>query len=119
LHGSGLQRSLRGQKAFEALAADASVEQPLRELARLRAAMIAVDSEPYDAIVKRVGDLATPGHMWRSSAREVLGLSAFKAGDMDKAGAHYQDIALDPEAPQQMKTRAEIVIEMTRGLSTK
>ncbi len=66
-------------------------------------------------MVKRLGDMAEPGNPWRNSARELLGLAAYRAGDFSKAVAWFQDIALDPQAPESLRVRAEMIIELARG----
>jgi hypothetical protein len=104
-----------GVAAFDALAADVSVDGELRQSARIRAAMLLVDTITLDEMVKRVGDMATPANTWRNSARELLGLAAYRAGDFTKAAAYFQDVALDPQAPEAMRSRAEMIIELARG----
>ncbi len=104
-----------GGKVFDAIAADASVELELKNAARIRAAYLLVDTATLEELTKRVGDLAVADGAWRSSAREILGLAAFKAGDIEKAAQFFQDIAVDATAPASMKARAEVIVELVRG----
>jgi hypothetical protein len=55
--------------------------------------------------------MATPGQALRHSAREALGLSAYKAGDMAKAKQWFQDIANDAETPRNVANRAQIMLD--------
>jgi hypothetical protein len=104
-----------GVKAFDAVAADATAELELRNAARIRAAYLLVDTASREDLTARVGDLAGAGGHWRHSAREILGLAAFKAGDMEAAAKSFEEIAVDPAAPQSMKSRAGLFIELARG----
>lgn len=104
-----------GAKAFDALAEDSSIDETLRDLARVRAAMHLVDTAPVDDIVKRIGALAEPGKPWRASAREVLGLARYKAGDLKGASGHFEQIVLDPETPEPLRQRAQVMIGLVRG----
>lgn len=101
-----------GLAAFDALAADASLEQGLRDVARIRAATIAVDSASPEDIVKRVESLATPASQWRNQARELMGLAWMKAGKLAEAEKLFAQIAVDGEAPQSLRRRAQLFMEL-------
>ncbi|HRJ70288.1 MAG TPA: tetratricopeptide repeat protein [Beijerinckiaceae bacterium] len=102
-------------KAFEALAADAGLDPVLRDLARVRAAVLLIDTAPLAEIEQRLQPFAAPGQAWRLTAREGLGLAAFKAGDAEKASKYLEQILADPEATQTVRQRAEILISMARA----
>jgi hypothetical protein len=55
--------------------------------------------------------MATPGHALRHSAREALGLAAYKAGDMAKAKEWFQQIAGDAQTPRNIANRAQIMLD--------
>lgn len=103
-----------GAKAFDAIAADASVDAGLRDIARFRAAAIRLDSEP-DAAVKALEPLAAPGNPVRHSARELLGLAALKKGDFEGASRWFDEIARDRETPQNLRGRMEIYSAIAAG----
>jgi hypothetical protein len=108
LAGETAQQSVEeGAKAFEALAADGSVPPVLQDLARLRAAMLRLDTETA-AAQAALERLATPANAWRHTAREMLGLAALKRGDYDTAGRRFDEIAADRETPQSLRSRLEI-----------
>jgi hypothetical protein len=105
-----------GAAAFEALANDSSVDDPaLRDLARLRAAMLIIDKADPKAIVAKVEGLAKPGNPWRNSARELLGLAALKAGDYEGAGRWFDEIVVDREAPRSLRQRANRYLALVRA----
>ncbi len=102
-------------KTYEALSADASLGAVLQDLAKLRAAMLLVDTISPDELVSRIGALSAPGKPWRNSARELLGLARFKAGDLKAASGYFEHVALDPETPPKMRQRAQLLLSMVRG----
>jgi len=75
--------------AFDAAAADKSWPLPWREAAMIRAAWLLVDSGNFAAVEQRVGGLANDVNPMRLAAREALGLTAWKAGDMAKAAYYF------------------------------
>lgn len=102
-------------KAFDAVAADNAVPQPLRDVAKLRAAYILVDSGSYDDVAKRVETLSADGNPMRSSARETLGLAAWKAERYDDAVKLFRQIADDGLAPANIRQRANTMLDLMRG----
>ncbi len=67
--------------AYDAIANDASVGRTLQELAGVRAALLLVDSAPLSEMTRRLEPLTQPDSAFRHTAREILALAAFKAGD--------------------------------------
>ena len=110
-----LSDAAAGAKAFDGIADDASVDPTLRDLARVRAATLLIDTSTPDEITTRVGALGEPGKPWRASARELLGLSRYKAGDLKGASGLFEQIVLDPETPEPLRQRAQIMIGLIRG----
>ena len=51
----------------------------------------------------------------RHSAREALGLSAFKAGDMTKAREWFTQITEDAEAPRNVTSRAQMMLDTIKA----
>lgn len=90
--------------AYDALASDQSNVQ-LRELALLLAANILVDTGTLDDVNSRVASLATDDSRMRRSARELIGLAQFKAGQYDAAKDSFQSILDDPLTQTQVRNR--------------
>ncbi|MGI9414271.1 MAG: tetratricopeptide repeat protein [Hyphomicrobiales bacterium] len=99
-------------KAFDALAADTGVDPMLRDLARVKAGLIAVDSETVDAVEARVSALNTRDNPWRNAAREIIALAAYRAGDVVKADRLYTEIIGDLSAPKGLRERAQIMLTL-------
>lgn len=96
-------------KAFDAIAADTSIGETQRELASLRAAYLALDAEERAAVEARVSALNTEIHPMRHSAREILALAAWKAGDLAAAQARVDEILADTETPSDVTIRARVL----------
>lgn len=102
-------------KAFDTLAAEASTPPLFKAMARLRAAMLLVDTADLPAMKARLDDLAATGGPWRNAARELLGLSAWRAGDLEAARGYFNEIAQDPSAVESTKARANLMLELIRS----
>jgi hypothetical protein len=99
-------------KIYDEVAASQSADPSLRAAARLRAALLLVDTAPREDIVRRVGDLNAPDNVWRNEAREILALAAYRAKDFTEADKLMNNIVLDQEAPQNLRQRAQIMISL-------
>jgi hypothetical protein len=104
-----------GAKAFDALAGDRGIESRWQDLARLRAAMLRMDTADPGPVRQSLESLATPTNMWRHTARELLGLSGLKAGDMDFAGRWFDQIAADRDTPPALRQRLQIYTALVAG----
>lgn len=100
---------------LDAVAADAAIPQSLRDMARLRAALLLVDNGSYADVSSRVEALSADGNALRHSAREALGLSAWKEGKAADALKLFEQIVADQEAPQNLRQRATLMSELIRG----
>ncbi|MDB5534581.1 MAG: hypothetical protein JWO28_2896 [Hyphomicrobiales bacterium] len=97
-------------QVYDALATDATVDPVLQSAARLRAAYLRVDDADQAEIKQRIEPLAAPTSPFRHSARELLGLAALKANDMQAAGRWLDMIVADPQAPQSLRDRATTLL---------
>ena len=86
--------------AYDAVAADASVAPTLRDVARIRAALLALDSGDVAGAKERAAPLDTAGNPWRHAAREVLGMAAYKSGELQTARDYFSAIQQDAETPR-------------------
>ena len=102
-------------EGFDAVAADGSVAQPIRDMARLRAGLLLVDTGEYDDVSRRVEALAVETNALRHSAREALALAAWKAGRSADAATLFDQITEDQGAPQNIRQRAQLMSELIRG----
>jgi hypothetical protein len=94
-------------KMYDDIAADRSVGTPEQDLARVRAAGLLLDTLNYPAMLQRLEAATAPGSTFRHTARELLALSAWRAGDMAAARQWLELIANDGETPPSLRSRAE------------
>lgn len=101
--------------AFDSVSRDAAVMEPVRDIASLRAAYIAVDTEDYAAIADRVEKLTGEGGAFRAAARELLALSAWKNDNIDAAQQWLSALEEDPETPAEVNRRATVLRDLIRA----
>lgn len=100
---------------LDAVSADSAIPQGLRDMAKLRAALLLVDTASYADVSTRVEALAVDGNALRHSAREALGLAAWKEGKSADALKLFDQIVDDEQAPQNIRQRATLMSELIRG----
>jgi hypothetical protein len=97
---------------FEDIAQDISVPSNLRDLARIRSAILLVDTGNQADVASRVEPLAAPGNGWRHAAREVLALAAWKAGDHENTRRWAQELIVDAETPPGTRARGQLLLDL-------
>lgn len=102
-------------KGFDSVAADSAVPTSIRDLARLRAGYILVDHGSYADVAQRVETLTSDTNPLRHSAREALGLAAWKEGRASDAATLFEQILNDESIPQNIRQRASLMSELIRG----
>lgn len=102
-------------EAFNSIADDSGFDETLRKVARLRAGLLLVDHGDYDAVSERLQSMADTGKSFRHSAREALGLAAWKAKKYDEALIWFTSIDEDVQAPQGVRERARIMLALLAG----
>ena len=112
---TGKRDAAAGAQAYDKLAADSGIGDTLRDLARLRAALLRLDGpDPAGALTSLQG-LAAPANAFRHTAREMLGLTALKRGDIEGAGRWFDQISADAETPQGLRQRVEVYEALVAG----
>lgn len=99
-------------KAYDAIAADESIDDLMRNLARVRAGLLSVDTSELKDVEQRLSGLDTRDNPWRNAAREIMALAAYKAGDVAKADRLYTEIVGDLTAPRGLRQRAQIMLSL-------
>ncbi|MEO0327003.1 MAG: tetratricopeptide repeat protein [Pseudomonadota bacterium] len=106
----------RAVEAFDSIANDTGFDATLRDVARLRAGLLLVDSGSYDDVANRLQQLSGAAEPFRHTAREGLGLSAWKAKDFETAHRWFSDISSDIAAPSGIRSRAGIMLDLLSGI---
>lgn len=94
-------------KLYDAIAADPAVSASQQDLARIRAAGLLMESEPYAEMRQRLEPATGEGRTFRHTARELLALSAYRANDATAARQWLDMIGNDARTPASMRSRAE------------
>jgi hypothetical protein len=94
-------------KLYDAIAADGGFSSTERDLARVRAAGLLLDTETYNNMLQRLEPTTAPEATFRHTARELLALSAWRANDTTAARKWLDMIAEDGQTPSSLRSRAE------------
>ena len=101
--------------AFDEVSNDGAIPDSIRDMAKLRAALLLVDHGSYEDVAARAEALTAETNPLRHTAREALGLAAWKDGRLEDATALFEQIAADEGAPQNARQRADLMTELIRG----
>ncbi len=99
-------------KIYDELASQTGVGTVQKNFARIQAATLRLDEAPFEEMRKRLDDLAVTGNTWRHSARELLGLSAYRSGNTSVAERYFNTILSDQQSPVNMRRRAEMMLSL-------
>jgi hypothetical protein len=92
--------------------ATSGVDALLRDYAKIQAATLLVDDVDAKEINRRVEGLNIDTNPWRYSARELLGLAAFRSGNLAESEKLFGQLVSDPSAPPEISKRAEIMLTL-------
>lgn len=92
---------------YNALAADTTQPQPLRELALVKATRLDFDALPPATVIARLKPLSVPGNPWFGVAGEMVAMAQIKSGQTALAGPLLGNIAADKSLPPTLRGRAQ------------
>jgi hypothetical protein len=100
--------------AYDAIAAanQGAVGLPLADIAKIKAGYLLVDSSTPDQLLVRLLGFDKEGVAWRHQAREIFGLSAWRVKDYVMADRYFRALFDDPETPQGMRQRAQLMVQL-------
>jgi hypothetical protein len=84
----------------------------LKNYATLQAATLRSDEADLKEMTDRLQGLNAANNPWRHSARELLGLAAFRSGDVAESEKLFGLILLDSQTPVAMRQRAQIMLSL-------
>ncbi len=102
-------------KTFEELAAETGTDPVYRDFAKLRAAMLRVDSDDPMEFERKFAPLASDTFPYRHQIRELLGLAALKRNAIDTAANWFDGIVSDTRAPPGVNMRARALLDMAKA----
>ncbi len=100
------------KRILEAMAASYSATDLVGNLARLKLALLNIDTADFDTISAGIGPIAAQEGPYRNAAREILALSAYRAADYAAADRLYVEVRSDPTASQSTQDRARRMQEL-------
>ena len=95
--------------AYDALAKDASLGRSMQDLATVRAALLLIDTAPYQELRTRLEPLTATDRPFRHSARELLAFGAWRSGDSAAARQWIAAVIGDPTTPGSIRTRVDVL----------
>lgn len=95
--------------AYDEIAGQSGLPDIIKGLARIKAGLLVVDTASYDELNARLSSLNETDSPWRNNARELLGLSAYKAGKYAEAAVSFGSIVADPSASAGLRDRAHVM----------
>lgn len=106
--GIALEEGRREEAAafFEQVAENDDVPEPVRDLAELRAVVASYDSLEPSEVIRRLTPLVQEGEPYYGSAGEILAMAYLDAGDEEKAGQLFAQIAKNDDVPETIRGRA-------------
>lgn len=100
--------------AYDAIAATSNVQPSLQNLARIKAAYLLADTASPKDLKTRIAGFDNATSPWRSSARELIAFSAYRAGDYKLANLKLTEILADLQATAGAKQRARIFLSVLK-----
>jgi hypothetical protein len=97
---------------YRGVASDVSAPAGFRDFARIQVAALSVDKASYESLAQDLESYRSGTSQWRFSAKEILGLAAYKDGKKAEAERLFREILSDGGAPQGMRQRAEIMLSL-------
>jgi hypothetical protein len=105
--------------AYEKIAGDSSVGSELQDLAGIRAGALLIDADALTDARKELEPFAADGRPYRHTARELLALAAWRAGDIAAAKQWFDmiltDILTPPDILHRVEMLAALVASETKG----
>ncbi|WP_375615292.1 tetratricopeptide repeat protein [Bartonella sp. AC10YNML] len=106
---------IKSVEIFDSVASDEKAPQILRKVAKIRAAYILVDTGTLEDVKKRVKEMASDTDPMRMSAREALGLAAYKSDKMDEAVYYFKKISEEGALGLKIADRARMMLELIQA----
>jgi hypothetical protein len=88
------------------IAGDTRIEKVLRDMALIKSAYVGLEYENSNVFIEKLSKLMNINNTWRHSAKELSALFAQKSDNKIRAYQLYKELADDPTAPTNMRSRA-------------
>ena len=101
--------------AYDQIESDGSVGPMLQDLAGVRAAAMLIDAGAFDEARRRLEPLAGSDRVFRHTARELLVLATWRAGDAAATKRWVDLIMSDAQTPPAARSRVEMLVALGAG----
>jgi hypothetical protein len=98
--------------AYDKIAADGAVGPVLQDLAALRAGALLIEAGSLTEAQQRLEPLAANDRTFRYTARELLVLAAWRAGDTAAAKRWSEMVMTDAQTPAATRSRVEMLMAL-------
>lgn len=106
--------------AYEKVLKDSSVDRLLKNFAQLQVAALQVGTADFTEVQNRLTPLAGADSAYRTTAQELLGIAALKAGKLDEARKYLEPLLLESGATRGLQERVKIMMaEIARSETAK
>lgn len=105
----------QAEKLWTRLGQDSGADPLLRDLANLLWAQHALGHAPDDAVMARLKPLVKTSNPYHALAQETEALLDLHAHKPDLGKALLTQIGSDPDAPEQVRARANLLLEQLNG----
>ncbi len=92
--------------AYDAILADGSAPQPMKDAALIRKTALNFDRMKPEQIIAALKDLAVPGSPWFGSAGEMTAIAYLNSGKRDLAAEMFASLGKDNGVPESIRMRA-------------
>lgn len=96
--------------AYESVAKNPSVDPLLKNFAEVQIAALQIGKADFTDVQNRLTPLASDDSGYKTTAQELLGLAAFKAGKLAEARQHLEPLLLDASASRGLQERVKIML---------
>ena len=94
------------------MANDSKVSEPLQDLAAVRAGLVLVETAPLSEIIARLEPRAGAGAPFRHTAREIIVLAAWRAGDVATVRRWSDQVREDAETPPGVRALVDTLMAL-------
>ena len=95
---------------YDSLAKQSGADDLLKNFAQLQAASLRMADADYEEIQNRLTPLIGENAPFDKSARELLGIAAYKAKKFDEARKNLEPLLLDPNASDALQERVKVIM---------
>ncbi len=103
-------RTAEALAAYQSIIDASGSDGLLRDFAQIQIATLKIGEASFTEQQNRLTLLAGDDGAFKTTAREILGLSAYKAGKLDEARKYFEPLLIDPTASRAIQERVKIVM---------